>query len=392
MKKNSLRVANLVPYELDAIGGVQEYLKHYQQHMKVFGHQTTLFGPLTNSQPSDFDVAEITQLQGNRVFFNYGTPEQIKNLLQNIKSGRYDILHVHDPFIPYVSWKIAEKIELPIVTSFHMGWNHDSVVYSSLEKIIPLFKETFSQQVAAAVFISPLVEQCWSQLCDERVVQHTITYGINRQIFRPEESCKKKSKLIKKKSHKDASHIEILFLARLASRKGTTYLLQAFQKLFAKYPQLRLTIVGDGPEKEKLFQYVQKNHLDKVVTFTGFVTGSKKVSYYQRADIFCAPYINEAFGITLLEAMACGCPLVGFENEGFTDMIDNYPAPDLFVKPRDVVSLVNAIETVIENPHLRDRLSSWGVEKSKLFSWEKNTEATVEVYLDVLDKHGHGSK
>lgn len=89
--------------------------------------------------------------------------------------------------------------------------------------------------------------------------------------------------------------------------------MKAIKKIITDEHSIRLVVLGDGPEKLISEKYVKDNNLSEFVEFKGEKFGKERISFYQNADIFCAPYSDEAFGITILEALACGVPVVGFK-------------------------------------------------------------------------------
>jgi phosphatidylinositol alpha-mannosyltransferase len=111
-------------------------------------------------------------------------------------------------------------------------------------------------------------------------------------------------------AHLDDDRPTLLFVGRIESRKGIPFLLRAFKLVKEKEPRARLVIVGEGGLRHDYERLADEMHL-KDVYFEGFVSPEALPSYYQRADVFCSSStVNEAFGITLLEAMAARAPTV----------------------------------------------------------------------------------
>ena len=153
-----------------------------------------------------------------------------------------------------------------------------------------------------------------------------------------------------------------------------------------KRQDFHLTIVGDGLLRNKLESYVESHNLNKFVTFTGEIIGQKRIKYYQESDIFCAPYLDEAFGITVLEAAACGLPTVGFNNMAFKEIFKEYPYPKLLVTLKDTKKLERAILTLMDNKEMQKNISNWAIAESKKYDWEKVTLQTEEFYYNILNR------
>ena len=143
-------------------------------------------------------------------------------------------------------------------------------------------------------------------------------------------------------------------------------------------------VLGDGPEKLISEKYVKDNNLSEFVEFKGEKFGKERISFYQNADIFCAPYSDEAFGITILEALACGVPVVGFKNESFLEILKGYPYPRLFVDNRNIIELSHALKQLIISSKKRKEIRKWGIEKVKEFNWSNTARQTEEFYYRVL--------
>lgn len=112
------------------------------------------------------------------------------------------------------------------------------------------------------------------------------------------------------------SKTEILFVGRLVEKKGLKYLLEAMPGILSHHPEVRLTVVGFGPEEVRLKDQASSLNLESHVEFVGAVEQRELPKYYQRASIFVAPFIEtktgdqEGLGLVLVEALGCGCPVV----------------------------------------------------------------------------------
>lgn len=375
--KKKLRIAMFVSCDPSKAGGVQEHIYFLSDYLRRRGHKVDIFGPASpERKPTPFkgyrslgNVVQVPTPNGNWANINVGLEEI--NFQQIISKKKYDICHIHEPYTPFLSWQLAKEVAIPIVGTFHTAWNDDSIV-NVLNAFLPFLKKTFSSYFKGAIFVSEIARKRWKPLCDKNVYTRKILHGID-DSFHP----------IKKNN---GTKIRLLFLARLVPRKGLKYLLKALIKLIKEFPHLQLTIIGDGPERNKLEKFCQQHSLldlDNVI-FKGEIMGKQKIQYYQEADIFCAPYSDEAFALTILEAMACGCPIVGFKNEAFKETLKNYPAPELIVGLRNVDRLTGALRKLIFNKKLWMKLRHWCIEKSKEFNWKKVAWQTEKFYYHIL--------
>ena len=111
------------------------------------------------------------------------------------------------------------------------------------------------------------------------------------------------------------------------------------------------------------------------------VIGRELVSYYNGCDIFCSPAIfGESFGIVLLEAMACGKPVVAFANQGYKEFLRGKKGERFLAKPRDFQDLAQKLEILIKNPKLRKEMGEWGIEEAQKYSWSKIADKVLDFY------------
>lgn len=373
MKK--LKIAMYFSSDPSTLGGVQESVYHLTKALARRGHDISIFGPAKSKRfPNYHRIGRLIHLpmpNGNWSSVNLWS-EKDKKPSAIINEGDYDICHIQEPYIPFIAWELIKNAQLPKVTTFHLSWDDDSVA-NVLKTFLPIMKKSFSLYVDGVLYVSEIARKRWEKLCADNVQQKIILSGLSHELLFPA------------KNTVNNKQIRILFLARLVSKKGLLFLLEAISKLRKNYPSLKLTVVGTGPERKKYENYVQINNLSQAVLFTGTVSDKKRRQLYQQADIFCAPYVDEGYGITVLEAMACGCAIVGFKNEAFRETLEGYPNPELLVKSRDVNALVQALKKLITDPRLRKKLGVWGIKNSKKYSWDKAAQETEAFYYQIIN-------
>jgi len=176
----------------------------------------------------------------------------------------------------------------------------------------------------------------------------------------------------------------ILFVGRLEPRKGAAYLVRAYAKLKARYPEIRLIVCGRGPEQSDLRAFVREEQVTDVL-FAGQVSEIDKARFYKTADIFCAPSTGqESFGIVLLEAMAAGTAAVASDIHGYKKVIQRNVS-GLLVEPRDVDGLCSTLERLVTEPALRERLGVAGSARAREFDWPHVTDQLLAFYDEVID-------
>jgi glycosyltransferase involved in cell wall biosynthesis len=132
-----------------------------------------------------------------------------------------------------------------------------------------------------------------------------------------------------------------------------------------------------------LKKFVRNIGISKSVIFTGFVPESEIPSYYKAADIFVMPSVYEPFGISALEAMSYGCPVIATENAGVCEKLKN--GKDIVeVKPKDSKSICKAIIMLLKKKKLRKGIGENGMKSSKkAYSWKIAAKQTLDVYSQL---------
>ncbi len=178
---------------------------------------------------------------------------------------------------------------------------------------------------------------------------------------------------------KKAPQPTLIYLGRMMKYKQLDVLLQVFQTIQKRIPDIRLYLVGSGPELGSLKTLVQKEKIHHV-TFYDFVTEQQKITLLQEAWIFVTPSSLEGWGITVIEANACGLPAVSFNVPGLREAIQHQKTG--FVVP-DQEAMQNALIELIKNPTLRAKLGKNAMQWSKKFTWDKAAEQTMRLFIEV---------
>ena len=174
----------------------------------------------------------------------------------------------------------------------------------------------------------------------------------------------------------------ILYVGALESRKNLPRLLEAYALLRQWSPQWRLVIVGARKWKfSPIFDAVQRLGLETHVTFTGYVEDEHLPALYAGADLFAFPSLYEGFGLPVLEAMACGTPVVTSNASSLPEVAGDAA---ILVDPHDVEQIVNAMRLVLTQPALAAALRAKGLARAAQFSWERTARETIAVYERVL--------
>jgi len=206
---------------------------------------------------------------------------------------------------------------------------------------------------------------------------HVIPFGIDVEQFRPFDG----------EGLFDKHDIVVGTVKTLEEVYGIEYLIRAFKIVYDRYPQLplKLMIVGGGSLKSRLESLSKELGLDKVAVFTGAVPHNEVVRYHNMLTISVSVSNSESFGVAILEACACGKPVVVSNVGGLPEVVED-GITGLVVPPRDPVSAAAAIEKLILDPSLRKRMGDAGrMRVCRCYDWRDNVDQMVAHYNQVLE-------
>lgn len=173
-----------------------------------------------------------------------------------------------------------------------------------------------------------------------------------------------------------------LFVGTLEPRKNLPTLLRAYAQLPASARPLLVLAGGRGWDFAEIFETIQQNKLEQDVRLTGFVPSADLPLWYNSASTFIYPSVFEGFGMPVLEAMACGTPVIVSSVSSFPEVVRG--TDTLTVPPLDVEAWVAALTTALDDADWRKQAGESGLKMAKRFTWARTAQATVESYLKAL--------
>lgn len=209
-----------------------------------------------------------------------------------------------------------------------------------------------------------------------------IPFGVDTDFFKP------------LKLPKNGNIFQILSVGYLLERKGFEYLIRAMKEVLRKHGNARLKIVGSGPLENMLNNVINELELENEVEILNNVSDEELLHLYNSSDLFVLPSIidsegnTEGLGVVLLEAMACGLPVIGSNVGGIPDIIED-GVTGLLVNQKDSNLLAENILKLVVDNGLRTELSGQGYNKVKeRFTWEKIAGDHQKCYKNALHNRG----
>jgi glycosyltransferase involved in cell wall biosynthesis len=277
--------------------------------------------------------------------------------LRLIRSHRIDVIHAHwllpQGLIAAVAGAITRK---PVVVTAHGG-----DVYGLRGRLAATAKRWALRRVTRVTAVSRDLARAIDVLSKNEVTDvDVVSMGVDTEHFR----ARRDARSLRKQLGIDGPMI--LFVGRLAEKKGVRYLLEAMPSVLSDRPDATLVIVGDGPLRGELSLQARDLGISESVRFLGARSPAELPRFYSAADVFVGPSIvaengdTESFGLVFAEAMSCGCPVVASDVGGISDLV--VPGKTgLLVPQRNAQEIAEAIARVLSEPGLRERLRRGGL-------------------------------
>ena len=180
-----------------------------------------------------------------------------------------------------------------------------------------------------------------------------------------------------------ADNPTVLFLANVVVRKGIFSLLEAFDSLSRRMPRVRLVIAGDGPALAAVKEKVAASHYSDRVQFLGRVDRADIPNILRQCTVYCLPSHGEPFGMSALEAMACGKPLIVTDAGGLSYMVSDQGGRRVPVK--DPIALAGALEELLSNPELCHGMGAYNRKQVEAqYAWPIVASRLENIYQQVL--------
>ncbi len=334
--------------------------------LSPFGNE--IYSKINNVSVETFGLTENISSRRDLFFSKFIYLFAVRKIKKRIKEFKPDILHSH-----YASsYGLVGSL-----TNFHpffiSVWGSDVYEFprvSFISRII--LKYVLSK--ADKVFSTSNVMAKETKLYTNKRIE-VIPFGVDLEMFlsRKEESIEFKKEII------------IGTIKKLERIYGIDTLIRAFKILIDKIDSIniRLIIVGGGSLEKELKALSHQLQLDDKVDFIGKVDSEQVIKYYHKIDIAVFLSKQESFGVSVIEAMACGIPVIVSKAEGFKEIVSDNES-GIFVESENINETAEALEKLILNENLRKQLGVSGRKKvEECYNWKKNAEQMIQFYKQI---------
>ncbi|MFA5176140.1 MAG: glycosyltransferase [Candidatus Nanoarchaeia archaeon] len=333
---------------------------------------------------------QIPKLHKNIQVFHYPRLNLIKypdfqlaypkllDINKKFKEINPDIIHIHTPSIfGWAALILNNKYKKPVVGTYH------TLLPDFLDYLpLPIFNKSKTAKRLTWGYTRKFYNKCnivttpsiaMKQELEKHGIKNVkfLSNGVDLKKFHPIQS---------KKDGKTILHV-----GRIGYEKNIDVLIKAFNELLKKNKNVKLLIAGKGPDLEGLKEFTQKLGISKNVEFLGPIKHDNLPKLYSKADIFVTPSTVETEGLVILEAMACGLPIIGVNKLAVPYIVKNNKN-GFITKPGDYKEIANCMEKLLKDKKSREKFGKESLILVKEFSLESIIKKIEEIYKELIKK------
>ncbi len=379
------------------MGGAEAMIKQLKVSLIARGHDVKILSGNEYPQKkliNDYEFRSFASHSWGRFLLYIYNPFSRIALKKVLKEFQPDVVHLHN--ISKASPSILFCLKnYPTIMTAHDIECIDKTIFSKLKSLHP-FKENYSsyfefkknipyfvQKLRYAIiregqknidlFIVP--SNAMATILREGMIKSPIAIVPNgKEELRVKATAKLKY---------NERPSKILFVGRLAPEKGLHILIEAIRKVLDVFPNVTLTVVGDGPEADSLKHLVQKYNLRNSVHFTGNLMQDKIIHHFKVTDIVVVPSIcYESFGLVVVEAMMHGKPVIASNAGGLSELVDD-GITGLLVRPDSAIELGSGIIKLLTDPNMIESMGRASINKAKAYSIKQYVDTHIKLYKKV---------
>lgn len=288
-----------------------------------------------------------------------------------------DLVHLHTPLVK------VPKVAKPVVVTVHTPMKSDTkaVAVDSLIGLLVKLQAPFSFKIEQALFnranaLTAVAHSVANEMTDYNINPADVTVlgnGVDTSLFFPTAASQDK--------RLTTPNPYALTVARLASRKGLSDLIECANIVVKKQPSFRFLIAGTGPMEEKLRGQIKRYKLEKNIVLLGHIENrTRLIELYRNATMFIHPAHYEGLPTVLLEAMACGCPVVATAVSGALDVV-HHRQNGLLVAPKIPSEIAAGVLELLDNPIQAEKLGQAAKETIEdRYAWQIITQGYIKEY------------
>lgn len=304
-----------------------------------------------------------------------GTPYPIlRNVSRYIKMANPDIVHTNSHLFlsSHRAVQASHVMGIPSVVTVHGVMVKRGLVLDVLQRIyLRTVARLLFEKVSAVICLTRSDAESVARIVGGDGKIFVVPNGVDTELFKPV-------------SVKDSNLIT--WVGRFVPEKGLVYFLRAMRMVVEEHGDVRFVLVGDGPLRAELVKLVDKLGLTGRVDFVGSIGRVDVAELLSKSSIFVFPSLREGLPLSVLEAMACGVPVVGSDIPGVNDVV-KHGENGFLVLPRDSKGLAESVLALLDDDDLRRR---FGEEARKVivddYGWDIVLGKIEKIYNETTEK------
>jgi glycosyltransferase involved in cell wall biosynthesis len=350
-------------------GGAEVHLHEIASRIAAKGHDVTVLASTFTGSPREEDIDGVKVVRaGGRLTFNFHVPGAIRRLSREKpfdvvvddinKIPFYTPLYVKTPLLALAHHLFAKSIFLEAVFPLAL------YVYGAEALIPPVYKRT------RFVVVSESTRQ---ELVEKGIPREKISIvynAVDHRVYKPSDVPKPAKPVVG-------------YVGRIKRYKKIDLLLEAMKIISRRLPEARLMLAGSGDYLPSLVSLAARLGIQDKIEFMGFVGEKAKIAMLQQAHVVVNPSSKEGWGVTVIEANACGTPVIASNVPGLRDAVVDGKTGYL-VPFGDVEAFARRTIEVLEDEALRRRLSDEAISHAKRFNWDDSAGAILGIIEEVI--------
>lgn len=354
------------PYDLAHEGGVNTHLRALARVLRAAGHQVRILGPASGPVHTGDDALPGTvAIPANGSVARIGLLVPARVVERYLARHHFDLVHVHEPYVPGPARLAVRLATVPVVATFHAYAEREHPVSRVARRAMAASLDRLCGAIAASTPAADFARAVYGG------VIRVIPNGIDTTAFGPGEGASSSAA-------NPRDPLKLLFVGRYDEpRKGLVHFLEAAALLRAAGREVTPLVAGHGNPIRFAGLAARAG-----ARFLGRLDDRALAAAYRDSDVFCAPSTyGESFGLVLLEAMACGRPVVASDIRGYREAA---AGAALLVPPGDPAALAAAVVRVADDPAARSRMVELGRRRAAALDWHRVAIRVQSVYHEAL--------
>jgi phosphatidylinositol alpha-mannosyltransferase len=367
-----VRIGLVCPYSLDVPGGVQSHVQDLAETLVALGHTVSVLAPADEDASLPAYVvpagrAVPVRYNGSVARLTFG-PISAARVRRWLRTGRFDVLHVHEPLTPSLSMLAVWAARGPVVATFHTAMTRSRTLAAAQGAL-----QLVLERITARIAVSALARKVQVEHLGGGAVE--IPNGVAVARYARAQPL----------PGWPGDGGAIGFLGRFSEpRKGFAVLREAFVQLAPHRPGLRLLVAGPGEADEALAEVPEP--LRERVVLLGRVGEQEKARMLRSVDLYVAPNTGgESFGMILTEAMAAGAPVIASDLDAFRRVLDG---AGVLVPVGDAGALAGSIGSLLDDAGQRAAQVARAAQVVAGYDWPVVAGRVVEVYASAIEATG----